>query len=158
MQGWMKTIGSDSTWSTKLDWWEETYCCLTWSNVPKTDYQGFQRESQTPSVSSQGFSDQTHHITTRWSQGKMDSYIRRTIFDQKHILWWGNDTTHKRPARLIHLGKTRASRRTTKVRAKIRDKLQKNCTPSKLKTRKGGLGKIGYPGGLETRKGGPGKS
>ena len=28
----------------------------------------------------------------------------------------------------------------------------KICTPGKLKTRKGGLGKIGYPGGLKTRK------
>ena len=34
----------------------------------------------------------------------------------------------------------------------------KNCTPGKSKTRKGGLGKKGYPGGLKTIKGGPGKS
>ena len=31
-------------------------------------------------------------------------------------------------------------------------------TPAKLKIRKGGLGKKGYPGGLKTRKGDPGKS
>ena len=45
-----------------------------------------------------------------------------------------------------------------KVRAKIRDKNKKMCTPGKSKTRKGGLGKNGYPGGLKTRKGDPGKS
>jgi hypothetical protein len=45
-----------------------------------------------------------------------------------------------------------------KVRAKIRDKMKRICTPGKSKTRKGGLGKNGYPGGLKTRKGDPGKS
>ena len=35
---------------------------------------------------------------------------------------------------------------------------KKMSTPAKLKTRKGGLGKKGYPGGLKTRKGDPGKS
>jgi hypothetical protein len=54
-----------------------------------------------------------------------------------------------------------ASRRTKKqkekVRAKIRDKMKRICTPGKSKTRKGGLGKNGYPGGLKTRKGDPGK-
>ena len=46
-----------------------------------------------------------------------------------------------------------------KVRAKIRDKnKKKDCTPGKLKTWKGNLGKNGYPGGLKTRKGDPGKS
>lgn len=34
----------------------------------------------------------------------------------------------------------------------------KNVYTPKLKTRKGDLGKKGYPGGLKTRKGGPGKS
>ena len=42
------------------------------------------------------------------------------------------------------------------VQAKIRDK--KNCTPGKLKTRKGDLRKKGFPGGSKTRKGDPGKS
>ena len=44
-----------------------------------------------------------------------------------------------------------------KVRAKIRDKMKRICTPGKSKTRKGGLGKKGYPGGLKTRKGDPAK-
>ena len=35
--------------------------------------------------------------------------------------------------------------------------MKRICTPGKLKTRKGDLGKKGYPGGLKTRKGGPGK-
>ena len=67
------------------------------------------------------------------------------------------DTTHKRPARLTHLGKTRASRRTKEVQAKLGIK-QIFFTPGKLKTQKGGLGKKGYPGRLKTRKRGPRKS
>ena len=35
--------------------------------------------------------------------------------------------------------------------------MKRICTPGKSKTRKGGLGKNGYPGGLKTRKGDPGK-
>ena len=43
------------------------------------------------------------------------------------------------------------------VQAKIRDKTKKICTPGKLKTREGGLGKKGFPGGSKTRKGDSGK-
>ena len=49
-------------------------------------------------------------------------------------------------------------KKNEKVRAKIRDKMKRICTPGKSKTRKGGLGKNGYPGGLKTQKGDPGKS
>ena len=44
---------------------KKAYCYLPWSNVSKMDDQGFQQESQTPSVSSWRSSDQTHHIPKR---------------------------------------------------------------------------------------------
>ena len=80
---------------------------------------------------------------------------------------------HKRPARLTHLCKIRASRQTKRFGQKL-GIYAKDYTPDKLKTRKGDLGKKGYhvglktrkgdlgkkgfPDGLKTRKGGPGKS
>ena len=39
------------------------------------------------------------------------------------------------------------------VQAKIRDKTKKICTPGKLKTRKGGLGKKGVSQWIENLKG-----
>ena len=65
---------------------------------------------------------------------------------------------NKRPARLTHLGKIRASRRTKRVRAKIRDGMKKSVHPVSRKPKKAAWAKKGYPYGLKTQKGGPGKS
>ena len=64
---------------------------------------------------------------------------------------------HKRPARLTHLGKIRESQKTKRFGQKL-GIYARDCTPGKLKTRKGDYGKKGFPGGLKTRKGSPGKS
>ena len=64
---------------------------------------------------------------------------------------------HKTPARLTHLGKIWASRQTKRFGQKL-GIYAKDYTLNKLKTRKGDLGKNGYPGGLKTRKGGPYKN
>ena len=50
--------------------------------------------------------------------------------------------THKRPAKLAHLDKIRASRKTKRFGQKL-GIYAKDCIPGKLKTRKGDLGKKG---------------
>ena len=44
---------------------KKAYSCLSWSNVSKTDDQGFQQKGQTPSVSSRGSGDQEYHTSAR---------------------------------------------------------------------------------------------
>ena len=61
-------------------------------------------------------------------------------------LWtWLKDTTHKRPNSLTYLGKTRASRQTKKVRAKIRDKYNKFIHSTSRKPEKMAWARKGIP-------------
>jgi len=61
----------------------------------------------------------------------------------------------KSPGKKGHPGEPK--NRKKRFGQKLGIKMKRICTPGKSKTRKGGLGKNGYPGGLKTRKGDPAK-